>query len=337
MYLFVKPLSDITTNGEIMISISIVAINIVFFFYAAYLLYQSFKEYAIEKFYTVGQTDAEAARVKARLDAMTEQERAMIAKVEERRRSIAEEKQSRRRSSLGGNGGAEKSKDARTLELTHEEKSAESGDVEMTSLAPTDSASPPPIRARQRIPSLFIESQTGADIIEQLQSSSDLKVESHRPATVVRVSDTVTVEPMAPDEDEDDDEPAQVVNTEHSRARSLQQQGDAPATVESLIDTAKPLDLVAFVQRRAGANAATDPLRWTHVGVIVDSSMLDIVNGRAGELYVLEALRDTGGDDEPCNVEAGTPAAGVQIRSLREVHIASFRILNFVLSISARG
>jgi hypothetical protein len=99
---------------------------------------------------------------------------------------------------------------------------------------------------------------------------------------------------------------------------------DGRISVEAALAQARPLDLVAFVgAAEAGSNLLSRP-RWTHVGVVVNTELLgSIVNGRAGELYVLEAAPvsavDSSDNDEPCSVETGSPADGVQIRSLREV------------------
>jgi hypothetical protein len=331
MYLFVKPSSDVTATGEVLISVSIVTINFVFFLYAGYLLYKSFKEYAIEKFYTVGQTDAEAARVKARLDAMSDEVRAMIAKVDENRRIAAEAKQARRKGSLG----------------------AASGLASIGSITdPTGADS----RARRASMALFggagdadggnllsIATHTTANltVAEKIASSLFQRGSAaHAPSTIaMRKSIVNGAAAVSSDLGHDSgielstlprassasglsmDSCGSVATTSLTQVNYADTRSHKILPVESIIDAATPLDLVAFVQRRVGSNLATDPLRWTHVGVIVDSSMLDIVNGRAGELYVLEALRDTGGDDEPCNVETGTSASGVQIRSLREVRL----------------
>jgi hypothetical protein len=50
LYLFVRPISDITGNGEVIISVTIFSINLVFFSYATILLYRSVKTYAAENY-----------------------------------------------------------------------------------------------------------------------------------------------------------------------------------------------------------------------------------------------------------------------------------------------
>jgi hypothetical protein len=262
---------------------------------------------------------------------MSDEDRAMIAKVDENRRIAAEAKQSRRKGSLGAASGLASlgsitdptgaDSRARRTSMAMFGGAGDADGGNMLSIATHTTAN---LTVAEKIASSLFQRGSAAHVpstIDMRKSivngatavSSDLGHDSGiELSTLPRASSASGLSI---------DFSGSVATTSASQGNYADTRSHKVLPVESLIDAAKPLDLVAFVQRRAGANAATDPLRWTHVGVIVDSNMLDIANGRACELYVLEALRDSGGDDEPCNVETGTPAAGVQIRSLREVRL----------------
>jgi hypothetical protein len=332
MYLFVKPATDITTNGEIMISLSIVAINIVFFFYAALLLYRSFKEYAVEKLYTTGETDDETRRIQAHLAALTDEQRDKIERVDQQRREAAEQQQLERRrgSAVGGSGDG---------------GNPNEGDIEMVnhrrarvamfggSLG-TSSHVPPSVMAHRGTTARIghrVSTESGWQSAAEVYSSDSVGIEL---ASMNRVPAAVALESVVCIDDG-----ASTSTTNRAHLEALQRLSliavdrDGCVSVEAALSHARPLDLVAFVNRRALSNGGGDGsassallLQWTHIGVVVDQVLLagGIANGRVGELYVLEAVltfpaRGGDNDDEPCNVETGTRTDGVQIRSLREV------------------
>ena len=108
---------------------------------------------------------------------------------------------------------------------------------------------------------------------------------------------------------------------DHDDARDVHPDGFL--TVNAVLDRARPLDLIAFVGKRAygaalPASHADANRQWSHVGVVVTTELVDISNGRDGVLYLLEAIPRTTGD-EPCNVETGAHVFGVQVRELSQV------------------
>lgn len=440
MYLFVKPTTDITTNGEVLISLSIVAINIAFFFYAALLLYRSFKEFAEETLYTTGETEAEKLRIQARLDAMTDEQREMIERIEQQRGAANGQKlqhhpfDMRRSSIVGGadsNEGGIEMPNRRRASMTmfggnpipisndfasQSENSslpiATAHSMQLASLAGSNHVQ---ISAPQSggLISLIVESteplgHNDSKIEDVYSKSSQVLQKQHHHAhhqqlqqneeaqrkqqqnqlsrdqqdqqlkinhsNIVRYDDQMpmlsskstaaditahmldlaatTTAPLASPTERTmlsvELQPlmtaspsaslaiesgvrvyhAQPVTTHHNgsvrQLPSIAVDRDGCISVETALAQACPLDLIAFV---GAAEACSNPLsrpRWTHVGAVVNTELLgSIVNGRPGELYVLEAAPesavDSSGDDEPCSVETGSPADGVQIRSLREV------------------
>ena len=110
----------------------------------------------------------------------------------------------------------------------------------------------------------------------------------------------------------DFDEPDIALGTSH----------DGTISPSALLARARPLDLISFVGKLAsGADKSADAghtdanQQWSHVGVVVNTDLVDITNGRDGVLYLLEAIPRTA-VDEPCNVETGTHVDGVQVREL---------------------
>lgn len=61
------------------------------------------------------------------------------------------------------------------------------------------------------------------------------------------------------------------------------------------------------------------PLRYTHVGVVVTSEVVEIKNARAGELYLWECVPISRDKGTPRDVESASLVDGVQIRRLEEV------------------
>ena len=355
MYLFVKPSSDITTNGEIMISLSIVFINIAFFLYAALLLYRSFKEYAVETLYTTGETDAEMQRIQAHLAALTDEQRDKIERVEQQRREAAEEVQiERRRGSVVGGGGGSDPNDGGIEMANRRRASMAMFGVNVDSAT---AASLPSVIAHRgttarigRRLSSVSGSQTAADITAHMQPSFGTAARTRNgsvsmgieltPIARVPAATSVTLESVVCVDDNASSSQttrgSHGADTLESPLPPIAVDRDGCISVEAALTHARPLDLVAFVDRRIASNSGgTALLQWTHVGVVVNAELLGsgIANGRAGELYVLEAVRmHTGGagdgKDEPCNVETGTRTDGVQIRSLREVWRASAFVSN---------
>ncbi len=327
MYLFVKPASDITTNGEVMISLSIVAINIAFFLYAALLLYRSFKEYAVEKLYTTGETDDETRRIQAHLAALTDEQREMIARGEQQQRETIEQQQLERRRGSIVNGGGDLNEGG--IEMANRRRASVAmfgGNVDGAahSLPSVQAHRGTTVRIGRRVS--VSGWQSAADLTAQMQpnstaalSSIDMGSVGIELATITRASAAATLDSVV------------CIDDSHERLPPIAVDRDGCVSIEAALSHARPLDLVAFVDRRATSNRDGDDsassllLLWTHVGVVVDQELLagGIENGRAGELYVLEAVRmQTGsagdGKDEPCNVETGLQTGGVQIRSLRE-------------------
>ena len=347
MYLFVKPASDITTNGEIMISLSIVTINIAFFLYAALLLYRSFKEYAVEKLYTTGETDAETQRIQAHLAALTDEQRDKIERVEQQRREAAEEGQIERRrgSVVGTSGGGGSDPNDGGIEMVNRRRASLA--MFGVNVDSASAASLPSVIAHRgttarigRRLSSVSGSQTAADITAHMQPSGFATAARTRNGSVsmgieltsiARVpAAAVTLESVVCEGDDASSSPTTKgsygADTLESPLPPIAVDRDGYISVEAALTHARPLDLVAFVDRRVASNSGGAALlQWTHVGVVVNAELLGggIVNGRAGELYVLEAVRAVAsgdGKDEPCNVETGTRTDGVQIRSLREVY-----------------
>jgi hypothetical protein len=343
MYLFVKPASDITTNGEIMISLSIVFINIAFFLYAALLLYRSFKEYAVEKFYTMGETDDETRRIQAHLAALTDEQREIIARGEQQQREAAEQQLvERRRGSVAGGGGGGSDPNEGGIEMVNRRRASMAmfgANVDSPSVASLPSV----IAHRGSIASVSRRVsvtgwQSAADITAHMQPSS-IAAAARRGsvsmgielASITRVPAAITLESVVC---VDDDASrghtnggggnAELESVQRLPAIAVDRNGCI--SIEAALTHASPLDLVAFVDRRIVANSGSGAAlqQWTHVGVVVNAELMGngITNGRAGELYVLEAVRMQTGDskEEPCNVETGTRTDGVQIRSLREVY-----------------
>ncbi len=98
---------------------------------------------------------------------------------------------------------------------------------------------------------------------------------------------------------------------------------DGVLEVNTVLDKARPLDLIAFIGKpphgaKLPAGHADAKQQWSHVGVVVSTDLVDITNGQDGVLYVLEAIPRTTGA-EPCNVETGTHVDGVQVRELGQV------------------
>jgi hypothetical protein len=360
MYLFVKPATDITTNGEILISLSIVFINIAFFLYAALLLYRSFKEYAIEKLYTTGETDDETRRIQAHLAALTDEQREMIARVDQQRREAAEQQQleKRRGNAAGGvdpnDGGIEMVNRRRAsmamfgvnVDSVSVESMPSAGGQASRRQSVTDQAA---VAVAHRSGHRMSVSgwQSAADITAQMQPSRFAPAALHSRSDSVGIElASITSRQAAPSVvfesvvSVDDDASRVGANGGGAESEAVQRlpaiaiDRDGCISIDVALTHAIPLDLVAFVDRRIVASSGSGAVlqQWTHVGVVVNTELLGIgiANGRTGELYVLEAVRmQTGsagdGKDEPCNVETGTRTDGVQIRSLREV-CSAFRL-----------
>jgi hypothetical protein len=342
MYLFVKPATDITTNGEIMISLSIVTINIAFFLYAALLLYRSFKEYAVEKLYTTGETDAETQRIQAHLAALTDEQREMIARVDQQRREAAEQLQlERRRGSVAGGGAGDPNDGG--IEMINRRRASmamfgvsASGNASAVSLPSVVAHRGTFARLDRRVS--VSGWQSAADITAQMQPFNVFS-NARRDSVGIELTPTARVLAAAGEVESVvcvDDQAIRGHTSGDGNSTQLESLQRLPViavdrdgciSIDAALTHASPLDLVAFVDRRNVASSGDGSAlqQWTHVGVVVSAELFGngIANGRAGELFVLEAVRmqtGTAGDgkDEPCNVETGTQTDGVQIRSLRE-------------------
>ena len=434
MYLFVKPATDITAGGEIMISLAILTVNVVFFLYAAILFYRSLEEEALEWYYTMGvieaadknssdgkcarmcrgmfdnfsrfmnwePTDEEKARVQAHLDALTPEQRKLIAAVYEQRRA-ADELQEKQQLQWDSVPQQEERERLRLKQLrSHTAPVGADGEfqtcndcgilispmVTFEALRLSESAKPEDIAAclahadvhhgvrpgESKVPRESANLSQHAMIGRILNSGASARsnVTVAHFGTTARFAHHASVNAAADIALNKEPAVASSASANHGGSSSielsklslfkfvplkqpevvrvenivLQARGSIGANAASLqpvpldefgrdgcisvikaLEYAKPLDLVAFVDRRAsvmgngGSGSSADLLRWTHVGVVVNNELLGrVLSDRADELYVLEAVRTMSrGDDEPCNIETNTITDGVQIRSLHEV------------------
>ena len=111
-----------------------------------------------------------------------------------------------------------------------------------------------------------------------------------------------------------------------TREESYSSEGEI-YSLEKVMEIAEPLDLIVFrgdwaVSEFIGASQVlgNGTGKWSHVGIVVTTDVVPIINGTKGKKYIWESNTTyEGGDESNCpNTETGKGHNGVQFRDMEE-------------------